>query len=160
MASEIINIEDSTEVEVLPGLYHTTACEGRIAVYHLSAVSTQTLDAWSDHICETLSNWNSQSPYMVLFDLSNPGISLQYATLVHYNFQNIGITNKGGLRAQSIIKARHDLNAYVAICFNLTMSGRVGKLFSMQDFENIHPRIHYKSFYTRSKGLFWLAENL
>ncbi len=160
MTSEILDIEDSPEVQILPGLHQTTACEGRIMVYRLSAVKQETLNSWSDHICQTLSTWTDQHPYMALFDLSNPGISMQYATLVHFNFQNVGITNRGGLRAEAIIKARHDLNVHVAICFNLTMSGRVGKLFSMQDFENIHPRVHYKSFYTRSKGLYWLAECL
>jgi hypothetical protein len=160
MASDILSLEDQSEIQVLPSLYQTTTYNRRVTIYRLNAVRPHILDAWSDHMCETLINWDTSKPYMVLFDLSNAGIALQYATLVNFNFQNIGITTEGGLRAKSIINSRPELMVYVAVCFNLTMSGRVGKLFSMQDFEDIHPRIHYKSFYTQTKGLFWLAEYL
>jgi hypothetical protein len=160
MTSDTLDLQEGSSVQVLPGLHQSTAYEGQVTVYRLSSVRPQTLDSWSDHMCQTLSSWNTSKPYMALFDLSNAGISLQYATLVSFNFQNIGITHQGGIRAKSIINARPDLVVYVAMCFNLTMSGKVGKMFSMQEFEDIHPRIHYKSFYTCTKGLFWLADNL
>lgn len=160
MTSDTFSLEESLPIQVLPGLHQTTVFNGQIMVYRLSAVRPHTLDLWADYISQSLTTWNTNKPYLVLFDLSNPGIALQYATLVNFNFQNIGITQEGGIQAKAIVNARPDLNVHVAMCFNLTMSGRVGKLFSMKDFEDIHPRITYKSFYTCTKGLFWLADYL
>lgn len=160
MTSDTLNLEESSSIQVFSGLHQSTTHQGQITVYRLNAVRPHILDSWSEHMCQTLTHWDTNKPYMVLFDLSNPGISLQYATLVNFNFQNIGITHEGGIRAKQIVNSRPDLRVHVAMCFNLTMSGRVGKLFSMQDFEDIHPRISYKSFYTCTKGIFWLANYL
>ncbi len=158
MASDVMDLNEDAGSEILPGLQQTTAYDGRVMAYRLNTVKEETLHEWATHICDTLATWPIGKPYFALHDLSNAGVSLQYATLVDFNFQNIAITAEGRQRAESIIKHRPDLKAYVAVCFNLTVSGKIGKLFSMRDLEELHPRIQYKSFYTRTKGFIWLVD--
>jgi len=144
--------------EVYPGIIREWFLDKQVIAYRLTAVSSAIIDAWADLVVQTLEAWDKARPYLALHDLSKAGISLQFATLVGFDTMNIGITSSGRIKAMDIVDANPNFFAYVAINFNLSVSGQVNKVLADADRRNANPFVKYRTFYNRDNSLAWLAE--
>jgi len=149
---------DSTE-EIAPGLFCDWYQDRQLVAYRLLQVSQPAIQAWADFVVKVLTDWDAGKPYLALHDLSQPGVSLQYATLVGFDTMNLGITNMGREQAEHIVDTADGLYVRVAMNFNLSVSGHMNKVLA-DNRQRSHPFIEYRTFYNREKALEWLNKLL
>jgi hypothetical protein len=139
------------------GLTREWYADKRIVAYRLSMISTEIVNVWADTVIKTLEDWSKNQPYLAFHDISNPGVSLQYATLVNFDLMNIGILPVRRDAAELKFNQHPGWNARVAIGFNLSVSGQVSQVV-MDRIKSRHPAILYKTFFNKEKSLTWLSE--
>jgi hypothetical protein len=127
-----------------------------IVVYKLVAVSEQVVDSWMNLVVDTVKAWDTSKPYLAIHDLSQAGVSLQYAALVNFDMMNIGITMGGRFVVEDLFDAHPNWMARVAVNFNLSLSGQTNRTL-MTFLNKEHPAIRYKTFYSRTKCFKWLS---
>jgi hypothetical protein len=141
------------------GLVREYYLDRTIILYRLVAVSEQVVSDWENLVVDTLKNWNDEKPYLVIHDLSQAGISLQYAALVNFDMMNVGITLKGRLLTDDMFDSRPNLQAKVAVNFNLSLSGQTNRTL-MNLLNRTHVNVKYKTFYNHNKCIKWLIGNV
>ena len=139
-----------------PGLTQEWYGNHRIVLYRVTAVSNIVVENWQALVLSTLEKWDRTEPYLAVHDLSQPGISLQFAAIVHFDLMNIGITSDGRHIAEKNFEDYPDFSALIAINFNLSLSGQTNHTL-LKFVAHNHPSIRYKAYYSRSKCLNWLA---
>jgi ribosomal protein S4E len=145
--------------QVHPQIVREWYFDKRIVAYRLTNVSQEIVNAWANVIAKTLESWSKDKPYLVFHDISNPGIALQYATLVNFDLMNIGVLPSRRQDIEDIFNAHPGWQARVAIGFNLSVSGQVSQVV-MDRIKNRHPAILYKTFFNKDKSMTWLADAL
>lgn len=153
------NITPQAVTEICPGLYQEWLLDRRIVAYRVTAVSQSVLENWSSLVRQTLRDWDKDWTYLALHDLTAPGVATMYASLTHYDMLNIGVTQDGRLGAEGVFVEFPGFIGRVAISFNLTVSGHIGKTL-LNYYMDKHPAVEYKSFYSREKSLKWLLSHL
>lgn len=141
--------------EISPGLTCEWYFDKQVIVYRITMVSQIVIETWSKTVIQILEEWDKNRPYLALHDLSKPGVSLQYASLVGFDTTNIGVTASGRKKAEAILDANPAMTARVGVNFSLSLSGQVNKLLA--DRQNANPFLQYKLFYDRDRALRWLA---
>jgi hypothetical protein len=126
-----------------------------VVLYRLTAISMDVVENWAKYVLQTLETWDKNKPYLAVHDLSQPGISLQYAALVNFDMTNIGITGDGRVLAELLVDQHPEFKALVAVNFNLSLSGQTNRTL-ISFLNRIHPSIQYKTFYNRTKCIRWL----
>ena len=144
--------------DVASGLVREWYFDKKVVVYRLTHVTHKVIDQWSDAVLKSIRNWNPDTPYLALHDLSKPGVSLQYGSYVNFETINIGINQSGREEIDILLNANEHLKAHVAINFSISMSGQVNRVLANRD--TLHTQIEYKLFYDRIKALEWLAAAL
>ncbi|MFQ3645617.1 MAG: hypothetical protein SNJ54_01080 [Anaerolineae bacterium] len=150
----MIPLPDSSEM-LTKGLAREWFYDRRVVLYRLTMVTPEIIASWADAVQESLRTWPRSSPYLAIHDLSQPGISLQYAALVNFDMMNIGVTLEGRMACDDLFDAEPLWSAKVAIQFNLSLSGQTNRTL-MGYLNRDHPSIRYKTFYHRGKALRWL----
>lgn len=150
------SLEPETTEQIEPGLTCEWYLEKKIVVYRLTMVSQALVDRWAALTSQVLTDWNKERPYLALHDLSHPGVSLQFAMLVNFDTVNIGITPSGRINAEDILDTNPNFYGYVAVNFNLSVSGQVNKVLANQ--RTRHPFVKYRTFYNRDNALAWLQD--
>ncbi|MDX2163437.1 MAG: hypothetical protein SF162_19120 [bacterium] len=145
--------------EVFPGLIREWLYDRQIVVYRLTTVSQTIIQQWEGLVLKTMEAWDKAKPYLALHDVSETGVSLQYATLVRFDLMNIGITDPGRELAEAYFNEFPEFRARVAIGFNLSVSGQVSQTV-MDRLKMKHPSITYKTFFNRERSLVWLSDAL
>lgn len=153
----ILTPESSEKIAI--GLVREWYLEHRIVMYRLSAVTPETISTWAEDVWTNLQTWDKDKPYLALHDLSQPGVSLQFAAMVSFDMMNIGITLEGRMRIESLFDAEPHRTARVAVNFNLSLSGQTNRTL-MNFLNREHPAIRYKTFYNRTKCFKWLKGDL
>jgi hypothetical protein len=141
--------------KILPGLTREWYSERRVVVYKLTAVSEEIVNRWAETVQQTLKDWDKAQPYLAIHDLSQAGVSLQYAALVNFDMMNIGVTMEGRMQTDNLFDLHPEWSAKVAVTFNLSLSGQTNRTL-MNFFNREHPAIRYKTYYSRSKAMRWL----
>jgi hypothetical protein len=141
--------------KIAAGLTREWYAERRVVLYRLGMASDDIVRRWADLVWDTLNAWPHDRPYLALHDLSQPGVSLQYAALVNFDMMNIGVTIEGRVRVERWFDDHPQQNAKVAVNFNLSLSGQTNRTL-MNFLSREHPAIRYKTFYNRGKCLKWL----
>jgi hypothetical protein len=150
-----IYIPDKTE-NPFTGLTLDWYLGGAVVCYKLTAVSQDFVDKWAELVLKTVQAWPKDKPYLAIHELSQAGVSLQYAALVNFDMLNLGITMEGRETAEGLFNQNPEWLGRVAVNFNFSLSGQTNRtLLSYLNQE--HPRIKYKSFYNRTKCLYWLT---
>lgn len=127
----------------------------RVVAYRLVIVTQATIDIWARLVIQTLEEWPKDRPYLALHDLAAPGVALIYASLTNFDMINLGITAEKRLQAEQFFDDYPGFRARVAVNFNLSFSGRMGKILTSTLVDN-HPAVTYKMFYNRDKAFAWL----
>jgi hypothetical protein len=130
-----------------------------VVCYKLTAVSDDIVNKYADLVQSILKDWPKEKPYLAIHDLSQAGVSLQFAALVNFDMMNLGITMGGRLLAEERFNKHPAWMGRIAMNFNLTLSGQTNRTL-MSYLNQEHPRIKYKSFYNRGKCLTWLTEGI
>ena len=146
-------------IEVYPGLFQDWYAGHSMVVYRLTLVTQSLIEVWSKIVLDTLTSWDKQRPYLAMHDLSASGVSTIYASLTSYDMMNIVITADGKTAIEQILNEHPGFVARVAIAFNITLSGHIGKTL-LNYYTDKHPAIQYKSFYSQDKSLRWLASHI
>lgn len=155
MDDKISYMPDSTD-KPFTGLVREWYHDKTIVLYRLIGVSHDIINNWAKLVLDTLETWDKTKPYLAIHDLSQPGISLQYAAMVNFDMMNIGITLEGRIAAEEIFDNYADWKGFVAVNFNLSLSGQTNRTL-MNFLNRNHPGIQYRSFYNRSKCVRWLS---
>lgn len=145
--------------EVFAGLELEWLFQRQVVVYRLTAVTTETVNRWVDLVEKTILAWPEDKPYLAIHDVSERGVSLQYAVLVSYAYMNIGVTPAGLKRISTIFEQDPNRYARVAIIFNSSLSGRIGKTLTHGE-SSADPRIEYSAFYNQEMALKWLSSSI
>jgi hypothetical protein len=148
-------IPDKTETP-FAGLTVDRYLGGEVLCYKLTAVSDDIVNKWAELIQTTLKDWPKDKPYLAIHDLSQAGVSLQFAALVNFDMLNLGITIGGRVLAEELFNQHPQWQGRIAANFNLSLSGQTNRTL-MGFLNQEHPRIRYKSFYNRTKCLRWLT---
>lgn len=144
--------------EVAQGISCLWYADRQLVVYQITEISSQIVKTWADVVYQTIENWPADRPYLALHDLSRPGVSLFYASMVSFKTKNIAVLPSAQERVKAIIDAREDFRARIALNFNYTLSGKVNNLLAARQQET--PTIIYKVFYNQESALHWLIEPL
>lgn len=131
----------------------------KIMVYKLTAVSETVINNWAELVLETIRTWDKTTPYLAIHDLSQAGVSLQYAALVNFDMMNIGVTMHGRILAEELFDQNKGFSAKIAMNFNLSLSGQTNRTL-MNFLSRENPAIRYKTFYSRTKCVKWLTGEL
>jgi hypothetical protein len=142
-----------------PGIVREWYNGKEIALYKITGVTQEVIDNWSQLVIATIESWPKNKPYLTVHDLSQPGVSLQYAAMVNFDMMNIGITVEGRLRAEEIFDSHVTFTGRVAVNFNLSLSGQTNRTL-MSFLNRDHPSIQYKTFYNRAKCIRWLTSGI
>ena len=151
-------LPDKTE-KPFPGLVVDWYNGEEVVVYKLTSVTDTVIDNWAELVQTNLKAWDKSQPYLAVHDLSQPGVSLQYAAMVNFDMMNIGITMGGRMLTEDIFDQHTDWHARVAVNFNLSLSGQTNRTL-MGYLNRDHPSIQYKTFYNRTKCLRWLTTGI
>lgn len=149
---------DDTQ-EVAQGITCEWYFNRSLVAYRVTEVSQPSIQAWADFVVKTMRDWDKDKPYLALHDLSQPGVSLQFATLVGFDTMNLGITNMGREQAEEIVDSSAAFYVRVAMNFNLSVSGHMNKVLA-DNRQRSHPFIEYRTFYNREKAIDWLVKLL
>lgn len=155
MSDQKPNLPGSVE-KPYPGVVREWYRDQSIVLYRLTGVTHEAVENWEKAVLETLRDWDKSTPYLAIHDLSQPGVSLQFAALVNFDMMNIGITMSGRELAEAYFDEHESFNALIAINFNLSLSGQTNRTL-MNFLNRDHPSIRYKTFYNRNKCLRWLS---
>ncbi len=153
-ANRMNPLPDSSET-LTKGLIREWFHDRRVVLYRLTMATESTVEFWAKAVQDTLREWPRTQPYLAIHDLSQPGVSLQYAALVSFDMMNIGVTLEGRMACEGLFDAEPLWSARVAIQFNLSLSGQTNRTL-MGFLNREHPAINYKTFYHRGKALRWL----
>lgn len=150
--------EASERHEIYPGLTLEWHADKKIVAYRISLVSHTLIDTWAKLVVSIMEDWPADQPYLAMHDLSQPGVSLQYATLVNFDTVNIGVNASGRKAVESIMDSRVEFFGQVAVNFNLSVSGQVNRMLADRRIGT--PFVKYRSFYHRDNALIWLRETI
>lgn len=148
---------ESTE-EVVPGLTCEWYFNRQIVGYKLTQVSPTLVTQWADYVVSVVENWDTTKPYLTLHDLSTPGVSLQYSSIVDFDTTNIGVTADGRKKVNELMSQHPDWLACVALNLSMSLSGQVNTLLMHRS--QLQARVSYKLFYSRDKSFDWLMSFL
>lgn len=151
-------IPDKTEIP-FAGLTMDWYLGNEVVVYKLTAVSDDIVNKWAELIQSTLKDWPKDKPYLAVHDMSQAGVSLQFAALVNFDMMNLGITMGGRMLAEELFNQHPNWFGRIATNFNLSLSGQTNRTL-MSYLNQEHPRIKYKSFYNRTKCILWLRSGV
>ncbi len=153
--NEALFIPDSSD-KPFAGMVREWYQQQSIVLYRLTGISSDIVDRWANLVLATLNTWDKNRPYLAVHDLSQPGISLQYAALVNFDMMNVGITIEGQTLAEELFDRHPGWRGLVAVNFNLSLSGQTNRTL-MNFLNRPNPAVQYKSFYNRNKCLRWLT---
>ncbi len=145
--------------DIVPGLKQEWFADGRLVVYRLTAMSPAILETWSDCARTTVEAWDKSKLYLAMHDLTAPSVPMVYASMTSYDMLNIGVTTDGRKRVEEVFNAHPYFFARVAIAFNLTLSGHIGKTL-INHYIDQHPSVKYKSFYSCERSFNWLLTQI
>lgn len=152
-------VTPDTVEQLLPSLSREWYYDRRVVLFRLTAASEDIVNRWGNTVQETLAAWPKPTPYLAVHDLSQAGVSLQYASLVNFDMMNIGVTLEGRMACDDLFDQYPLWSAKVAVTFNLSLSGQTNRTL-MNFFNRDHPAIRYKTFYQRAKAMRWLLGDL
>ncbi len=158
MDSNDSDLPEKTET-AFDGLEVSWYNNSTIVLYRLQAVSYEVLDNWASYVLTVLEAWPKDKPYLAVHDLSQSGVSLQYAALVNFDMMNVGVTVNGRAPAEKVFDQHEAFIARVAINFNLSLSGQTNRAL-MNPLSEMHPSVRYRTFYNLPKSFKWLRGEL
>ncbi len=129
---------------VLPGVTLEWVHDRQMALLRLTSISFEAVDAWVDTILQLLAHQSDDHPYLVVYDLSDPQVTL---------------TPYVRARTQEVARAFPEIKGRVAVLSPRGGAGRLLKLFVNQVMRIDRGR-QMQVFFTRENAVAWLAELL
>jgi hypothetical protein len=141
--------------EIAPGVLREFTLDSRVLVYKVQRVTMNSLMAWSTCAIQTLEEWPKDRPYLVVHDLSHPGVGLLFSTAVGGEIFNMGVLPNTRKRIDEIIQANPNWQLAFAIVVSPSLSGRMAKLIIHKKSSNL--QLQEKAFFTLASALEWLT---
>ena len=147
----------SNAIEIISGVQQSLHNDQQIVEYKLTAVTSTSLNDWSDYVVASLETWPKDKPYLVIHDISQSGLGLLFSTAVKNDIFNIGIVPKAHEKVQAIAKINPDWQLRLALVVSASLSGRLARiLFQKNSPQN---QVQFKAFFYRDPALEWLVES-
>ena len=144
-ATPIMPMTSSQETSIITigeGLTKEFLFGERIVIYHLDTVAREILDAGADDVLDTMKNWQTNQPFLVLYDITSTKIALT-PHLRH--------------RLQELSNAFPDLKGRAAVVLPQSIITQVFRLFVRS--QNRIGRSK-QVFFSRESAIDWLKEKL
>jgi hypothetical protein len=128
--------------------------EDRVIAYKATSMSMDLLISWSQDIVSVLERSTKGGVCRILYDLSHPGVSMQFLVLTNREVYKPGFTHLGFTKVQQILERNPQFSIKLAIVLSPTGSGELAsKYVKSAD----HPGIKHKLFFNRERALEWLT---
>jgi hypothetical protein len=143
--------------EIAYGITREWLFERRIVVYAISLLNVTTLRIWANEVMSSLESWSKERPYLVLHDLSMPGIGLSYIVLARAYLLNPAVTSFGSEQLRKIMEAFPDFRVYLAVVLSQNYAELITPATVLR-FKSQNPRITTAIFFDRPVALQWLVD--
>lgn len=143
--------------EIAYGITREWFFDRRIVVYAISLMNVTTLRIWANEVMASLESWSKERPYLVLHDLSTPGISLSYVVLARAYLLNPAVTSFGSEQLFKIMETHPDFRVYLAVVLSQSYAEIITPA-TAQRFTSNNPRITTALFFDRAVALQWLVD--
>lgn len=128
-------------------VYRTILHDGQVHLYEFETMLRQELDVFFDQFTPILHEWDSEKPYLMVFDLTHSEISFSPY------FKR---------RAYALIPVfvERDIRGKRALVVRKNVVGRILNAFSKGIQIHSQQRIQARTFFDRQEALRWIAEDL
>lgn len=133
--------DNSETITIGEGLTKTYRFDKQIVVYHLDTVARDVIDSGADDVLETMENWPTGHPFLVIYDI----VSTKIALTPHLRH-----------RLQGLSRAFPDLEGRAAVVLPRSVITQVFKLFVIA--QNRVGGRRKQVFFTRDAGIEWLKQ--
>lgn len=147
----------SNAIEIISGVQQNWHNNNQIVEYKLTAVTSTSLNDWSDYVVASLETWSKDKPYLVIHDISQSGLGLLFSSAVGNDIFNVGILPSAHEKIQSIAKANPDWQLRLGLVVSASLSGRLARVLFQKN--NPQNQIQFKAFFYRDPALEWLIES-
>lgn len=134
-------------------LEETWLHQQRILCYTVYSLNNNILKDWSDRIYENLSNWPTPESPLILFDVSNPNVSMSYFVLTRRNIFNLALMPEAQIRLDAFISENPELRVRLALVLSKTM---IGVMTSGRSTNILRRLTSGKVFFEREPAITWL----
>lgn len=126
----------------------------RILCYTLYSLNNSTMQDWAESVFTTLADWPGVSEPCILFDLSNPNVSMSYFVLTGRDLFNFVPTPESQQAFQKLVASHPDLRVKLAVLLSQTMAGVITE--GRRTTNVLHQVMNGKVFFDRELALQWL----
>jgi len=147
----------SNAIEIIAGVQQCWHNNQQVVEYKLTSVTSTSLNDWSDYVIASLETWPKDKPYLVIHEISQPGLGLLFSTAVKNDIFNIGIVPKAHEKINTIIKTNPDWQLRLALIVSASLSGRLARILFQKN--NPQNQIQFKAFFYRDPALEWLIKS-
>ncbi len=141
-------------IDVATGVQLSWHYNQQIAIYKLNAITSTSLQEWSDYVISLLEESPKDKPYLVAHDISQSGLGLLYSTAVSNDIFNIGILPETRDKVESILNANPEWQVRLGLIVSASLSGRLARVLFQKNDPN--SQIQFKAFFYQDPAIEWL----
>jgi hypothetical protein len=135
-------------------LTRESLAEDTVIRYKPLSMSMDMLISWGQDLVEVLNRSPKGEICRILYDLSHPGVSMQFLVLTNRDVFKPGFTDLGFRRVQQILDKNPQFNIKLAVVLSNKGTGELASKY-VKSFD--HPAISHKLFFDHDKALEWLT---
>ena len=129
----------------------------RILCYTLYSLNNMILKDWAVDILDKITHWPTEETPRLLFDVSNPNVSMSYFVLTRRNIFNLALTSETQPGLDAFIQAHPDVRVRLGLILSKTM---VGVMSSGRGTNILRQLTVGKVFFEREAALTWLLADM
>lgn len=130
--------------------------ESGIFLYKITSASFKELRCWQQSVVHQVRTWNSTVPLLLIYDLTQRGVSIPYSVLNNYNIFNVGVTPDGRQEIDRLLRENRSLSIRLAILVPESVSGEISKRLVAEP--ETHRSISYRVFMKLDEAINWLLQ--
>jgi DNA-binding CsgD family transcriptional regulator len=125
-----------------------------ILLYKTTSASFKELKCWQQSVLRQVGKWNSTLPLLLMYDLTQRGVSIPYSVLNNYNLFNVGVTPDGRQEIDRLLRENRSLHIRLAILVPESVSGEISKRLVSEP--ELHRNVSYRVFMALDEAKRWL----
>jgi hypothetical protein len=108
-------------------LQNSWIADEQIRRFTIFGMNSQMMEEWSHEVLAALRHWPVEKPIRILFDLTQPNVSMSYFVLTKREVFKFGITEQGHAEVQRFIEAHPNRQIKLGVVLSNTMLGTLSK---------------------------------
>jgi DNA-binding CsgD family transcriptional regulator len=126
-----------------------------IYLYKTTNASFKELKHWQRSVIDQVRKWNSILPLLLIYDLTQRGVSIPYSVLNNYNIFNVGVTPDGREEIDRLLRENRSLHIRLAVIVPESVSGEISKRLVSEP--ETRRNIAYRVFMKLDEATAWLV---